>query len=304
VKAITAWIRDRVEWFMATRLGRTFTRYNDHRGELLANGLSFSAIFSIFAGLYIIFALLGIWLQGNPVLLDSLIDQLNAAAPGLIDTGDGGAIPLEALLSTTILGWSGAVAVITLLFTALGWIDAIRGGVRLMFELPGLARNPILGPVIDLGLAALFGLLVLVSAAITLLASTGIEAVVDYLNQADETATVASRGIGLFLALVVNTLTMVIILKLVARIPGPVGPLLIGALIGGLGLTALQALGTFLLGGARANPLLASFAVIVGLMIWFALISRVILYTAAWLAVAEVPEPASGRATERVVGTD
>ena len=40
-----------------------------------------------------------------------------------------------------------------------------------------------------------------------------------------------------------------------------------------------------LIGGATRNPLLATFAVFVGLLLWFNLISRVLLLSASWIAV-------------------
>ena len=48
----------------------------------------------------------------------------------------------------------------------------------------------------------------------------------------------------------------------------------------------LKVLGSSLLGGASKNPLLASFAVIIGLLIWFNLICQVILLSGAWIAVS------------------
>ena len=51
-----------------------------------------------------------------------------------------------------------------------------------------------------------------------------------------------------------------------------------------LALGILKVLGSTLLGGASRNPLLASFAVIIGLLIWFNLVCQVILLTASWIA--------------------
>jgi membrane protein len=48
----------------------------------------------------------------------------------------------------------------------------------------------------------------------------------------------------------------------------------------------LKVLGSLLLGGASSNPLIASFAVIVGLLIWFNLVCQVILVCAAWVVVS------------------
>jgi len=59
-----------------------------------------------------------------------------------------------------------------------------------------------------------------------------------------------------------------------------------GALIGSAALGVLKILGTALLGGATNNPLLAGFAVIIGLLIWFTLICQVILIAACWVFVS------------------
>jgi len=62
-----------------------------------------------------------------------------------------------------------------------------------------------------------------------------------------------------------------------------------GALLGAAALGVLKVLGTALLGGATNNPLLAGFAVIIGLLIWFTLICQVILvaaFAAATIAIS------------------
>ncbi|TPX03106.1 YihY/virulence factor BrkB family protein, partial [Schumannella luteola] len=59
-----------------------------------------------------------------------------------------------------------------------------------------------------------------------------------------------------------------------------------GALLGAAALGVLKVLGTALLGGATNNPLLAGFAVIIGLLIWFTLICQVILIAACWVFVS------------------
>ncbi len=60
------------------------------------------------------------------------------------------------------------------------------------------------------------------------------------------------------------------------------------ALLGAAALGVLKILGTALLGAAGANPLLASFAVIIGLLIWFNLVCQVILIAAAWFIVGMI----------------
>src|SRR5690606_35244983 len=56
-----------------------------------------------------------------------------------------------------------------------------------------------------------------------------------------------------------------------------------GALLGGLGLLALQELSTLFVGGATSNPLLASFASLLALLIWLNLSAQVILIACAYI---------------------
>ena len=56
------------------------------------------------------------------------------------------------------------------------------------------------------------------------------------------------------------------------------------ALFGGIALTLLKKFGTILLAGTMDNPLFASFVLVVGLLVWLNLMSRIVLISAAWAA--------------------
>lgn len=72
--------------------------------------------------------------------------------------------------------------------------------------------------------------------------------------------------------------------RVLAGIRIPFRQLIGGVLIGAAGLALLKILGSRLLVGAGRNPLMASFAVIVGLMLWFNLVSQIMLIAASWIA--------------------
>ena len=131
--------------------------------------------------------------------------------------------------------------------------------MREIAQLPSPPANFLLLKLRDLGLALAFGAAVLLSAALLFASTQALE--------------------WIFPAIGIDT---------DSRIPGvkiPPRPLMQGALLGAAGLAVLKILGTTLLGGASSNPLLASFAVIIGLLIWFNLTCQVILIAAAWLVV-------------------
>jgi hypothetical protein len=56
-------------------------------------------------------------------------------------------------------------------------------------------------------------------------------------------------------------------------------------MLGAVGLGVLKVAGSALLGGATRNPLIASFAVLAGLLIFFNFACQVILIAASWIAV-------------------
>jgi membrane protein len=270
---------------------RVFTHYTLHRGALLAGGLSYQAIFAIFAAIWVAFSVAGLFLQSNVDLQQSLFRVLSSSVPGLIEDESGdGAIDPDVLLDTGALSWTGAIALGGLLFTALGWLASGRDAIRILFGLGPLPVNLFLQKAKDLGLALAFGATVLVSAVLSLFSTAALSTVLGWMGIGSDSlfAIVVARAVGLVIVLAIDTLVLAAFFRFVAGIIIPRRRLLAGALIGGVALGILKALGSSLLGGASNNPLLASFAVIIGLLIWFNLICQVILLSATWIAVGMI----------------
>ena len=268
---------------------RVFMQYNSQRGPILASGLAYQAIFAVFAALWVAFSIAGVVIVGSPALLDGLVEFLNTSVPGLIDDGSGsGAVDLALLTEAVILGWTGAIAAVGLVLTALGWLASGRDAVRTMFGLPAASTNFLLLRLKDLGLAVGFGAAVIASAAISVASTSALGAVFDGLGIDEEAlpAILLARGVGLLIVLMVDTIVLALFFRVVSGIRIPIRMLAQGTIIGAVALGVLKALGSALLGGATTNPLLAGFAVIVGLLIWFNLTCQVILVSASWIAVS------------------
>lgn len=286
--ALIAWVTRVVEWVMHLKPVRVFIDFGEHRGYLLASGLSNQAIFAVFAAIWVAFSAFGLLLAGNPQLQEALLDLIAAAVPGLIDTGDGeGAIDPDDLINTTVLGWTGAIALVGLFFTALGWLASARDAVRLIGDLPGSRMNFFLLKLKDLGLAIGFGALLLVSAALSVFSTQALGGVLEWLGiKDDQVATIAARLLSVLLMFILDTVVLGALYRILAGVHIPMRYLAQGALLGAFALGVLKILGTALLGGATNNPLLAGFAVIIGLLIWFNLICQVILIAACWVFVS------------------
>lgn len=267
---------------------RVAMHYASRRGPILAAGLSYQAMFSVFAALWASFSVAGLVIGSNPGLRDSLLDVIGTSVPGLIDRGDGGAIDPADLFSAGVLGWGGALAVAVSLFTALGWLSSARDAVRAIAELPAPPINFLLLRLRDLGLAIAFGLALVLSAALSLGSTTALAWILGGLGVDEHSlaATLVARGAGLALAFALDVGVLTMLYRVLAGVPIPPRPLWQGALLGAAALGVLKALGSTLLGGASSNPLLLSFAVIIGLLIWFNLVCQVILIGAGWVVVS------------------
>ncbi|GMA94330.1 hypothetical protein GCM10025881_11540 [Pseudolysinimonas kribbensis] len=250
--------------------------------------MSFQAVFAVFAAIWVAFSIAGLALEANPALRNALFDLIGTAVPGLIDrAGSDGAISEKALLSTPALSWTGAIALAGTLFTAVGWLGSARDAVRDLAGLAAPATNFALLKLKDLGLAIAFGAALIVSATLSVFSTAAMDATLDLLDVDRRSlgAILAARAVGLLLMFALDACVLAALYRVLAGVPIPRGPLWQGALLGALALGVLKVLGSSLLGGATRNPLLASFAVIVGLLIWFNLICQVILIAASWVIV-------------------
>ena len=270
------------------KLVRVFVYYTSLRGPLLAFGLSYQALFATFAALLVAFSIAGLVLQNNTGLRDSLLMAVSRSVPGLIDNGDGsGAVDPDVLLGASVFGWTGALALVILIATAIGWLDSARGAVREVFDLGILRANFALQKIKDLGFGIGFGVALLAST--TLSAATtwliGVTLPIVGIDSDSPLAITLGRIVGLLIVLAIDTLLLAAIYRVLAQVPIPRPHLLTGALIGGIAIGLLKLLGGSLIGGTGNNPLLASFAVIVGLLIWFNIVCQLMLLVATWIAV-------------------
>ncbi|WP_165066171.1 YihY/virulence factor BrkB family protein [Marisediminicola senii] len=280
-----------IDRIFALKIVRLWFRYLERGGLLMAFGLSYQALFAVFAGLWVGFSIAGFVIQGNVGLQESLIDTIAESAPGLIETSTSeGAIDPQTLLETQGLTWTGSIAIVGLLLTALGWLASARTAVRTIFD---LAPGPVefLGFLLlklkDLGLGLLFGVALVVSTVLSTVSTTLLRFSLDLIGVGSDSlaAVVLTRIVGLTVVLLIDTTVLAALYRVLAQVPIPFRRLVSGALIGGVALGALKFLGGALLGGASRNPLLASFAVIIGLLIFFNLACQVILLSATWIAV-------------------
>jgi membrane protein len=285
LKAITDRVSGIVSWFMGLRPMRVFLHFGSSSGGILAGGMSYQSLFASFAAIWVGFSIAGLWIGGNAELMNALYALINQSIPNLI--GPDGVINPAELDTATVLSWTGAIALIGLLFTALGWMSTTAQAVRTIFRMPPSTTFFLWVKLRELGLGLFFGLILVISALISLASTEALGSLFGLLGIPQDSIwfTAAARSVGLGIVLIIDTLTLALLFRVLSEVVIPFRRLIAGSLLGAAGLGVLKVLGSVLLGGAGANPLLAAFAVIVGLLIWFNLVSTVMLLAASWIAV-------------------
>jgi membrane protein len=286
-------LKDRIKagiaWVQRQKAVRVFLRYGHNRGPILASGMAYQALFAVFAGLWVGFSIAGLVVSGDLGLRQTILDFLAEIVPGLVDDGSGntGAIDPAVFTETFKFGLSGIVALVGLLFTAVAWLDAARGSVRELFELPPITRNVVVQKAIDLALGLAFAALLLIAAALSVAGTSATEGVLAWLG-VDEDSVVAlilGRAVTLVIAVIVYAVALAGLYRLLAGVKVPARILRHGVLLGAIGIAGLTVAGGLLLGGAENNPLIKSFALVAGLLIYYNFVSQVILIAATWMAV-------------------
>jgi membrane protein len=283
----------------ALRPSRVYLNYAHSDGNLRAAGMGFQSLFAIFAAIWLGFSVAGIGLNSNPEFFDALVSLINRAVPGLLQTSTStGVIDSSQLSQATAFGWAGVVAAVGLLWTAIGWLYYTRQAVRAVFGLSRDTTNYVLQKIRDLFLALAFGLVLVFSALLTFASTQALTFVLALVGLSSDSfwTSAVARLSGLLVSVLLNIVTLGALFRVMSRVAIPWRNLFSGVLLGALVLAGLSALGGLLLGAATRNPLLATFAVFVGLLFWFNLVSRVILLSASWIAVGMFDSGISPRA--------
>lgn len=273
---------------MGLRPMRAFSHFTNVGGSVLSGGMSYQALFAVFAGLYVGFSIFGITLRERPELLRTLVEQINLFVPGLL--GSNGVVQVHTLLEARVLDWTSVIAGISLLWVALNWFTGTRRSIRIIFGLEVKQyRNAVLLKLRDFALAIGFFLALIVSAALTVFSSALADLILKWVGLSSENWLMGSLGsVARYGAVYIfDVLLLWAMHRYLAEVKVPRWRLLGGSALGAAALLVLKILGGELLGGASSNPLLASFAVLVGLLLWFNFICRALLLTSTWIATGQ-----------------
>ncbi|ALV44460.1 hypothetical protein MB46_01905 [Arthrobacter alpinus] len=276
------WLNARTGQLFILRVWHLYTR---RRGPLLAAGNAYLMFFSVGAMLVAGFAIFGIIAADNQVLRDAVVDLVASSTPGLIDTGDGGLATPDDLLGTGRFGLTLIISLAALLVTAMGWINGLREGIRSVLGLARDRTNPVLSKMRDGGTLLVLAVALVLTSVLGVISTAAMGSISDFLGwNGFLTGTMTKLG-SVALMFILDVAVAMIMFSMASRVRMPRRVLLLAAAFSGAGATVLRFFSAMLLAGITNNTLLAPFAVILGLFVWFYLLSQVYLISAAVAAV-------------------
>ncbi|MFG2818929.1 YihY/virulence factor BrkB family protein [Kitasatospora sp. NPDC048365] len=269
---------------MRSRPYRTYEHFTAVKANRLAGAVTFFGFLALFPLLTVALAIAVATLSDHRV--QELQDKISEQLPGLSD-----ALDLDSLVAnaTTV----GLVSGVILLLSGLGWVDTMRGSIRDVWRLPAESGNPVLlkarDCVVLLGLGAVCLLSLGASAAATTLARR----LADAIGLDGGAGRWALTAIGFLIAVGADLLLFAYLLGPFPLITDQLATgrsrrdLLQGALIGAVGFELLKVLLSSYLGSVAGRSLYGAFGVPVALLLWMNFVTRLLMYCAAWTALAD-----------------
>ncbi|GAB3118357.1 YihY/virulence factor BrkB family protein [Streptomyces calidiresistens] len=266
-------------WLFRSRPWRVYEHMDARKWTRLAAAITFTSFLAFFPVLALGVAISSRVLddEGMDTVRDWLADQV----PGISENLDLGGLIDNA-------GTIGLVALLLLLPTGAGWVEATRGCLRELWDLDDPEESALLRRAKDLGVLAGLGGVVLLS-----LAASGLAVSVARLLAQEAIGGPVGRVLLQIVAhLVAVAITFVLMLYLLVWLPGvrpPRTDTIVACLIGAVGFELLKALLSGYLTGIATRSLYGAFGVPIALLVWMNLMSKLLVFCGAWTATAVTP---------------
>ncbi|MEV4704169.1 YihY/virulence factor BrkB family protein [Actinoplanes sp. NPDC049316] len=246
---------------------RAALRYDEVLGGRLAAAIAYYGFFAVFALALIGYSVFGVLIDNNVRLFEIVQDFLDENLPFL---------DVAAILDSgrTV----GIVGIVGLIFTGIGWVEAIRSSQRLIWRLneqPGY-----------FGLRQAVDLLVLLGILLLLIVSVGavygLESLLDWIS--DGRANLLLSIISTVLTIGINMLLAAALLAAVPRLRMTARRMAPPVLQVGIGIYLLNTVGKSFVGLIQRNPAYGLVASAVGLLVYLYVFNQILLFGAAWAA--------------------
>ncbi|MFG3553257.1 YhjD/YihY/BrkB family envelope integrity protein [Micromonospora sp. NPDC047557] len=246
----------------------------------LAAAIAYYGFFAVFALALVAYSIFGAILEDN--------DEVSTAAAGFLKEN----LPfLDAQQIANSSGTVGVVGLVILVFTGIGWVEAIRSSQRLMYALNQQPGNLVVRRLVDLGV--MIGVFVLLGLSVA--AVDALESLLRFLLRS--TGSVGLTTVSAVLSVLVNAVLATALLLAVPRLRMSRSRLRPVVLLVAIGITLLNTVGRYYVVRTERNPAYTVVAGAVGLLLYLYLLNQLVLFGAALLATST-----SGRVVDLAEG--
>ena len=261
---------------------RAYDRNSEVRAGQLAGAVTYFGFLSFFPLLALGFSLVGLFSSVYPSIQDDVTHAVESAFPSLVGSGDG-QIDIQQVIDAK--AGAGIIGLLGLAYAGLGWLDAVREALRRVFGTEDEAIGLVKKKLVDVLVLVMLGTSLLLSLVVSSLATAVTTFVLDLVGLADSlVAVVALRVLSVGVALAVDVVIFAILLSRLSGAHLPWRRVRSGAVLAGVGFEVLKLVGTFLIARTTSNPMYATFGVVVGLLVWINLVSKLMVFAASWTA--------------------
>ncbi|MCU1599659.1 MAG: ribonuclease [Frankiales bacterium] len=261
-------------------LVRMYQRYQADGGDRLASSVTFYWFLSLFPIL-----LIAVYVT-RQVLGDDAGTQITSNLGPYL--GKAAAASIATVVQNSA-GKAGLIGLVGTLLSGLGWIEALREAIRTMWHQNIKAGNIVTRKIADV--IALVGLFAVIAASVVVsgAATAATESVVGFLGLSQNLGAKAlTIGLSYLLGALVDVAIFLWLFLRLAKVPTPIRQVLKGAVFGAVGFEVLKFFGAFYIGRttSKGEATYGTFATVVGLLLFLNLVSRLVLYTAAFTVTA------------------
>ena len=261
-------------------LVRAYGRYQADTGDRLAAAVTFYWFLSLFPILLVAIAVLGFALGDGA--RTQVVDGLRGYLPGSLATTIGDVVQNSK-------GKAGVIGLVGTLLSGLGWIDALREAIRTIWHQNVTAGNFVTRKVLDIGI--LVGLFAVIGASVIVggAATTSTGSVLSLLGTSDTPVVrMLTSVVGYGVGGAVDTALFLYLFSRLARVRSPLRRIFKGALFGAVAFELVKFGGAYYVARttSKGEATYGTFAVVVGLLLFLNLISRVVLLAAAFTVTA------------------
>lgn len=283
-----------VQWVMHIRPVRSYQRYMAVRGNLLAGGIAYTALFAIAGAMTIALTAFSYIVGNNAELKERLFQAINDFLPGIlkIEGAEGGILDPESLIVDDPINIATIVSMLVLLWSAIALLTNLRMSILSVFGIARLPRNFALAKLLDLAGFFVIGIGAVATVVVTTAATVFSAQIFEWIGLPDSIGGIFVQIASLLLALVVDTAVFAFLYRFMAGVRPAKRDLLLGSVLAGAASSIVRILGTSAVGAVP--PGFAVFAALITILLWINLLARVTLLGAALIA----NPPAPGQPSE------